>query len=179
LGTVMLTVTFALMVAVKLPEALSVVSMLQRRLGSRLGAGIQDHASVMGNSPAPSLPYPDSGDRVGGGSAGDSTTANKPAHGGGAATRKGGAVTDTPGSSTRSVSTQSPSGSTAPTSVRPGASIAGGRYRLLTSHGGPDGLQFWQATDTELNRPVALTIIDGATFTSDQVQDILSNTLRL
>lgn len=179
LGTVMLTVTFALMVAVKLPEALSVVSILQRRLGSRLGAGIQDHASVIGNSPAPSLPYPDSGDRVGGGSADDSTTANKPAHGGGADTRKGGAVTDTPGSSTRSVSTQSPAGSAAPTSVRPGASIAGGRYRLLTSHGGPDGLQFWQATDTELNRPVALTIIDGATFTSDQVQDILSNTLRL
>ncbi|QCH26381.1 murein biosynthesis integral membrane protein MurJ [Mycobacteroides salmoniphilum] len=179
LGTVMLTVTFALMVAVRLPEALSVVSMLQRRLGGRLGANIQDHASVMGNSPAPSLPYPDSGDRVGDDSADDSTTANKPAHGGGADTRKGGAVTDTPGSSTRSVSTQSPSGGAVPTSVRPGASIAGGRYRLLTSHGGPDGLQFWQATDTELNRPVALTIIDGATFSSDQVQDILSNTLRL
>lgn len=179
LGTVMLTVTFAAMVAVKLPEALSIVALLQRRLGSRLGIGIQDHASVMGNSPPPSLPYPDSGDRVGGGDAVGLTTANKSVHGGGADTRKGRAVTDTPGSSTRSVSTESPSGGAVPTSVMPGASIADGRYRLLTSHGGPDGLQFWQATDTELNRPVALTIIDGATFTSDQVQDILSNTLRL
>lgn len=55
LGIVMLAVTFALMVAVKLPEALSVVAMLQRRLGGRLGARLraetQDHASVMGNSP--------------------------------------------------------------------------------------------------------------------------------
>lgn len=179
LGIVMLAVTFAVMVAVKLPEALSVVAVLQRRLGGRLGTGPQDHASVMGNSPAPTLPYPDSGDRVGGSDAVESTTANKPAHGGGADTRKGRAVTDTPGSSTRPVSTQSPSTGPVPTSVRPGASIANGRYRLLTSHGGPDGLQFWQATDTELNRPVALTIIDGATFSSDQVQDILSNTLRL
>lgn len=88
-------------------------------------------------------------------------------------------MTDTPGSSTRPVPTQSLSTGPVPTSVMPGASIAGGRYRLLTSHGGPDGLQFWQATDTELNRPVALTIIDGAAFTADQVQDILSNTLRL
>ncbi|WP_078282199.1 murein biosynthesis integral membrane protein MurJ [Mycobacteroides franklinii] len=179
LGIVMLMVTFAVMVAVKLPEALSVVSMLQRRLGGRLGVAAQDHASVIGNSPAPSLPYPDSGDRVGGSDAADSTTANKPALGGSADTRKGRAVTDTPGSSTRPVPTRSPSTGPVPTSVMPGASIASGRYRLLTSHGGPDGLQFWQATDTELNRPVALTIIDGALFTSDQVQDILSNTLRL
>ncbi|SKN00474.1 integral membrane protein MviN [Mycobacteroides abscessus subsp. massiliense] len=183
LGIVMLAVTFALMVAVKLPEALSVVAMLQRRLGGRLGARLraetQDHASVMGNSPGRSLPYPDSGDPVGGSDAVGSTTANKPAHGGGADTRKGRAVTDTPGSSTRPVPTQSPSTGPVPTSVMPGASMAGGRYRLLTSHGGPDGLQFWQATDTELNRPVALTIIDGAAFTADQVQDILSNTLRL
>lgn len=179
LGIVMLGVTFALMVAVKLPEALSVVSVLQRRLGGRLGVGVQDHASVMGNSAAPSLPYPDSGDRVVGSSAANSTTANKPAHGGGADTRKGRAVTDTPGSSTRPVSTPSPSTGPVPTSVMPGARIADGRYRLLTSHGGPDGLQFWQATDIELNRPVALTIIDGTVFSSDQVQDILSNTLRL
>lgn len=179
LGIVMLMVTFAVMVAVKLPEALSVVSMLQRRLGGRLGVAAQDHASVIGNSPGPSLPYPDSGDRVGGSDAVDSTTANKPALGGSADTRKGRAVTDTPGSSTRPVPTRSPSTGPVPTSAMPGASIASGRYRLLTSHGGPDGLQFWQATDTELNRPVALTIIDGALFTSDQVQDILSNTLRL
>ncbi len=42
----------------------------------------------------------------------------------------------------------------------PGASIAGGRYRLLVSHGGPPGLQFWQALDTALDRQVALTFVD-------------------
>ncbi|MUM17096.1 murein biosynthesis protein MurJ [Mycobacterium sp. CBMA271] len=184
IGIVMLCVTCALMVAVKLPEALSVVAILQRRLGGRSGASFQDHASVMGNSPGPSLPYPDSGDRVGGSADGRMTTANKPPHGGDGDTRKDSAVTDTPGSSTRAASAAphsagSPSGDTGPTPAMPGARIADGRYRLLTSHGGPDGLQFWQATDTELNRPVALTIIDGAAFTPDQVQDILSNTLRL
>ncbi|MBA0046754.1 murein biosynthesis integral membrane protein MurJ [Mycobacteroides sp. LB1] len=165
LGIVMLGVTFALMVAVKLPEALSVVSVLQRLLGRRQGSGANDHASVMPNSPAPSLPYPD--------------TANKPPRGDGADARKGRAVTDTPGSSTRPVPTQSPSGGALSTPVMPGARIADGRYRLLTSHGGPEGLHFWQATDTQLNRPVALTIIDGTVFSPDQVQEVLSNTLRL
>ncbi len=194
LGIVMLSVTFALMVAVKLPEALSVVSVLQRRLGGRLGVDTNGHASVMGNSPAPSLPYPDSGDRVGGDAADNMTTANNRPNGGGAETRKGRAVTDSPGSSTRSVSSvpnppvpnppvPNPPGPESagapPASVMPGSRIADGRYRLLTSQGGPAGLQFWQATDTELNRPVALTIIEGDAYTPDQVQDILSNTLRL
>jgi putative peptidoglycan lipid II flippase len=34
----------------------------------------------------------------------------------------------------------------------PGATIAGGRYRLLVFHGGPPNLQFWQALDTALDR---------------------------
>jgi putative peptidoglycan lipid II flippase len=40
-----------------------------------------------------------------------------------------------------------------------GASVADGRYRLLVHHGGPAGLQFWQALDTALNRQVAVTIV--------------------
>ena len=32
-----------------------------------------------------------------------------------------------------------------PVHLIPGASIADGRYRLLVFHGGPEGLQFWQA----------------------------------
>ncbi len=62
----------------------------------------------------------------------------------------------------------------------PGASIADGRYRLLVAHGGPDGLQFWQALDTALDRQVALTFVDpeGA-MPADEVQEILSRTLRL
>ena len=42
----------------------------------------------------------------------------------------------------------------------PGASIGGGRYRLLVFHGGPPNLQFWQALDTALDRQVALTFVD-------------------
>jgi putative peptidoglycan lipid II flippase len=62
----------------------------------------------------------------------------------------------------------------------PGATIVDGRYRLLVSHGGPKGLQFWQALDTALDRQVALTFVDpeGA-LPTDEVQEILSRTLRL
>ena len=68
---------------------------------------------------------------------------------------------------------------TRPTSS-PGASIAGGRYRLLVFHGGPPGLQFWQALDTALDRQVALTFVDpDRTMTDAQVQEILSRTLKL
>mgnify|MGYP006265474171 CR=1 FL=1 len=62
----------------------------------------------------------------------------------------------------------------------PGASIADGRYRLLVFHGGPSGLQFWQALDTALDRQVALTFIDPAGRLSDQqLEAILSETLKL
>jgi putative peptidoglycan lipid II flippase len=42
----------------------------------------------------------------------------------------------------------------------PGATIAGGRYRLLVFHGGPPHLQFWHALHTALDRQVALTFVD-------------------
>src|SRR5262249_57866467 len=42
----------------------------------------------------------------------------------------------------------------------PGATIGGGRYRLLVFHGGPPNLQFWQALDTALDRQGALTFVD-------------------
>lgn len=67
----------------------------------------------------------------------------------------------------------------------PGASVAGGRYRLLAAHGGSRGLKFWQALDTKLDREVALTFVDaeqtaGLTDTSAKgPQAILSRTLRL
>ncbi|HKP44615.1 murein biosynthesis integral membrane protein MurJ [Mycobacterium sp.] len=62
----------------------------------------------------------------------------------------------------------------------PGATIAGGRYRLLMFHGGPPNLQFWQALDTALDRQVALTFVDpDATLPDAQVQDILARTLKL
>nr|WP_233211549.1 murein biosynthesis integral membrane protein MurJ [Mycobacterium sp. shizuoka-1] len=66
------------------------------------------------------------------------------------------------------------------TYLMPGASIAGGRYRLLVFHGGPPGLQFWQALDTALDRQVALTFVDPEhTMPDEQVQEILSRTLKL
>lgn len=62
----------------------------------------------------------------------------------------------------------------------PGVQIAGGRYRLLVSHGGAPPLQFWQALDTALDRQVALTFVDpDGTLPDDMVQEILSRTLRL
>lgn len=66
----------------------------------------------------------------------------------------------------------------------PGASVAGGRYRLLTPHGGARGLRFWQAQDVKLDREVALTFVDaeqsaGDVTGPDGPQAILSRTLRL
>ncbi|WP_433660704.1 lipid II flippase MurJ [Nocardia sp. CA-128927] len=66
----------------------------------------------------------------------------------------------------------------------PGASVAGGRYRLLAGHGGARGLKFWQALDIKLDREVALTFVDADQKSSensghDGPQAILSRTLRL
>ncbi|QDP82596.1 murein biosynthesis integral membrane protein MurJ [Nocardia otitidiscaviarum] len=65
-----------------------------------------------------------------------------------------------------------------------GASVAGGRYRLLAGHGGARGLRFWQALDVKLDREVALTFVDADQKAADNSghdgpQAILSRTLRL
>jgi putative peptidoglycan lipid II flippase len=65
-----------------------------------------------------------------------------------------------------------------------GASVAGGRYRLLADHGGARGLRFWQALDVKLDREVALTFVDADQKATDNAghdgpQAILSRTLRL
>ncbi|TXG92412.1 murein biosynthesis integral membrane protein MurJ [Rhodococcus rhodnii] len=82
-----------------------------------------------------------------------------------------------------------PAGAPAPRSTPrgpkliPGASVAGGRYRLLTPHGGSRGLQYWQALDVKLDREVALTFVDAdqrsSATGSEGPQAILSRTLRL
>lgn len=62
----------------------------------------------------------------------------------------------------------------------PGATIAGGRYRLLVFHGGPPHLQFWHALDTALDRQVALTFVDpDAVLPDSELQEILTRTMRL
>ncbi|MFC4603839.1 murein biosynthesis integral membrane protein MurJ [Rhodococcus kronopolitis] len=66
-----------------------------------------------------------------------------------------------------------------------GASVAGGRYRLLAPHGGARGLKFWQAHDIKLDREVALTFVDSEQRASsggelsEDPQAVLSRTLRL
>ncbi|MCP2193813.1 murein biosynthesis integral membrane protein MurJ [Williamsia deligens] len=88
------------------------------------------------------------------------------------------------------VSTPEPAGRRGPRLV-PGAAVAGGRYRLLTAHGGTRGLQFWRARDINLDRDVALTFVDAdqtapTPAPGDTVgargegpQAVLSRTLRL
>ena len=71
-------------------------------------------------------------------------------------------------------------GSSGALPLGPGATVANGRYRLLVFHGGPAGLQFWQALDTALDRQVALTFIDPArTMPTEQIEQILSRTQQL
>lgn len=86
-----------------------------------------------------------------------------------------------------------PASSTRPRGPRlvPGAAVAGGRYRLLDSHGGTRGLQFWRALDINLDRDVALTFVDAEQLSAppqpgdkadpraEGPQAVLSRTLRL
>ena len=66
------------------------------------------------------------------------------------------------------------------THLGPGATVADGRYRLLVFHGGPPGLQFWQALDVPLDRQVALTFVDpDRSMPDERVGEILTRTLAL
>jgi putative peptidoglycan lipid II flippase len=87
---------------------------------------------------------------------------------------------DVPGGPTEVFATAVPSVSRGALPLSPGATVAKGRYRLLVSHGGPPGLQFWQALDTALDRQVALTFIDPErTMPAGRVDEILSRTQQL
>ena len=62
----------------------------------------------------------------------------------------------------------------------PGAYVVDGRYRLLLFHGGPQGVQFWQALDTTLGRQVALTLIDPRGIRpGEYLRAVVARTLRL
>ncbi len=67
----------------------------------------------------------------------------------------------------------------APTSLVPGAVIAG-RYRLMAIVGAEDHVEFWQGTDTVTGRLVALSLVDVAgELPVERVNEILSPTSRL
>ncbi|WNG94490.1 protein kinase family protein [Mycobacterium sp. ITM-2016-00318] len=67
----------------------------------------------------------------------------------------------------------------APTSLVPGAVIAG-RYRLMAIVGAEDHVEFWQGTDTVTGSLVALSLVDVAgELPVERVNEILSRTSRL
>ncbi len=170
IGIVMLPIIVGVLLAGRVPDALAARSAIRRRVLRTAAA-------------TPSAPFPDP-------ATSDSPPPRSPviypvqsnssviADG----MQKGPAVSDQPSGRP---SAASPADGTRPgpdyrAHLVPGATLASGRYRLLVSHGGPPGLQFWQALDTALDRQVALTFInpDGA-LTDAQVQDILARTLKL
>ena len=152
IGIIMLPIVCGVLLAGRVPDAVAVRTAVARRIG---GATPMAATAVPTPHDRPTAPkpvlYPEQSNSVATESA----------------TQKGPEVND------------QPSGSDG-TPLVPGATLAGGRFRLLASHGGTPGLEFWQGMDTALDRQVALTIINAdRTLTTAEVQDILERTSRL
>ncbi|MGI9124400.1 MAG: murein biosynthesis integral membrane protein MurJ, partial [Mycobacterium sp.] len=193
LAAVMVPILGGVMLAARVPDAVAATGAVRRRLG-RAAEATPPHDSQLPQQ-APFVTYPDS---------------SKPAYPAGDPTGKGPALSDQPpgtpvggypGDATSKIPRQPADdfmpdvpgasaagqadlpgrhGLRAALPLGPGATIANGRYRLLVSHGGPQGLQFWQALDTSLDRQVALTFIDPERRLSDeQVEGILARTQQL
>jgi len=152
IGVIMLPVLCGVLLAGRVPDAVAARDALARRLRRPTPTGV----STASAGPRPHDPtlrpnpviYPEQ--------------RNLPATG--RATQKGPEVND------------HPSGSDC-TPLVPGATLAGGRFRLLTLHGGPPGLEFWQGMDTALDRQVALTVVNAdGTLTTAEVEEILERT---
>ncbi len=159
LGLIMLPIVAAVMVGARVPEAGAAVAAVRRRLSR--GQPVAPVASVTPDSPTTGAPvtYP--------------MARKLPVSAAGPPLGKGPEVTDEPSGPPR---TTPPAAET----LIPGTTVANGRYRLLVFHGGPSGLQFWQALDTALDRQVALTFIDpDGTMSPDAVHEILSCTSQL
>ncbi len=198
LAAVGLPVLAAVMLAGRVPEAVAGWAAVRRRIGPRgkLSGDISapPHDSHLPHK-QPLVPYPENTARVA------TPGADTPAH-----TGKGPELSDhppavpagPPGDATAKIPRQAaddfqpdvpgrPSADARPRPsvgavlpLAPGATVANGRYRLLVFHGGPAGLQFWQALDTALDRQVALTFIDPErTMSAEQVEGILTRTQRL
>ncbi|MFN8229193.1 MAG: murein biosynthesis integral membrane protein MurJ [Mycobacterium sp.] len=185
LGLIMLPIVAAVIVAARVPEARAAVAAIRRRLSR--GQPVAPVAPVTPDSPTTGAPvtYP--------------MARKLPVSAAGPPIGKGPEVTDEPSGLPRTTppdaTVQIPRPADNPTEIVtevrrpaapaaealiPGTTVANGRYRLLVFHGGPPGLQFWQALDTALDRQVALTFVDpDGTMTPDAVREILSRTSQL
>ena len=192
LTAVMLPILVAVMLAARVPDAVAGWSAIRRRLARKPRPSTPPDSQLPHEAPHVTYPEP-----------------SKPAHAG-AQARKGPELSDQPPGTRSSgtpddATTQTPRHLAddfqpdvpgAPPVAAPGrsarragragltlgagATVAGGRYRLLVPHGGPEGLQFWQALDTSLDRQVALTFIDPDRMLPDEdVEEILARTQRL
>ena len=185
LAAVMVPVLAGVMLAGRVPDALAAGSAVRRRIARR-GASGGDAAPLHSQLPhkQPPVTYPES-----------EAHAADP-------TRKGPELSDhgtpagPPGDATTKIPRQRadefqpdvpgrpaddrPQQAAGALPLGPGATVANGRYRLLVFHGGPAGLQFWQALDTALDRQVALTFIDPARIMpAERIEQILTRTQQL
>ncbi len=192
IAAVMLPILMAVMLAAGVPDAVAGWAAVRRRVRRDGGAAAQLHSQLPHEQPH--LPYPE---------------ASAPAGRAGVSTRKGPELSEQfpgtpgaglPGDATRKIPRHPADefqpdvpggpavdrgrtgvpGSRTGLSLGPGATVSSGRYRLLVSHGGPQGLQFWQALDTSLDRQVALTFVDpDRRLPDDQVEAVLAQTQQL
>lgn len=152
IGIIMLPVVCGVLLAGRVPDAVAARAAVARRIGRATPGAAAIVPTPRDRPTAPEgVIYPEQ--------------SNSPATG--RAKQKGPEVNDLP------------SGSDG-TPLVPGATLAGGRFRLLASHGGTPGLEFWQGIDTALDRQVALTVVNAdRTLTTAEVQDILESTSQL
>lgn len=194
LFAVMLPVLAAVMLAGRVPDAIAASGAVQRRFRRRSAAATAPPEAQLPHKASP-VPYPESG--------GTAHVAEVP-------TAKGPELSDHPpagppddltthlprrtadefrpdvppdarAEATRHISRpETRPESRRPLALGPGATVANGRYRLLMFHGGPMGLQFWQALDTSLDRQVALTFVDpDRVLPDEQIDQILTRTQQL
>ena len=205
LAAVGVPILAGVMLAARVPEAVSGWAAVRRKLGPRFSSRFNRGGAAGEKDPGPPhdshLPgkqplvtYPEATTRVA------PSRADTAAH-----TGKGPELSDQPpavpagppGDATQKIprqaaddfqpdvagqpsSTRSVPGARGSLPLAPGATVANGRYRLLVFHGGPAGLQFWQALDTALDRQVALTFVDpDRRMSADQVEEILTRTQQL
>lgn len=173
LGLVMLPILAAVMVAAGVPDAVAAWGAIRRKLGGRI-----QHPPHLPQQQT-SVTYAKSGESASAkGPELSDLPSGKPS--GVPRTPAGDFHPDLPGHGPGRGAPEfrDPGGPT--THLVPGATIVDGRYRLLVFHGGPPGLQFWQALDTALDRQVALTFVDpDRRMPAGQVDEILSHTLKL